>query len=388
MSRVITVSRISKLGDTSNQRHQLMDYSRNVLLQESFFHISHTGSAWNFQAKFYQILRKKLKEVNNNSRGEPIELVFTVPDRLSRNLNQFQELLNFIELKQIFVNFHFINFPEFNFSYSYSNKRVPEGLIEMIKNAETESKQRSLRASLNAKMKRERNEENRKTKKWIWVNLYHFIKESLTEFDTFGGSLESFYTGVQTSIKHHYGFSVPKSEIKRYHDMISDSDLVPQNGLIVCTQEGCNKIRWTTIEVCDYYNNNPESQFTCSMLQGCKCSYSMMDEESHHISEESGGGGLASEEESTESNDGGGGFAPPDEENMEPEEEEPRYIIKSIMERRIRNGKTEYLVWWKGYSIKNSTWEPEERLIEDVPVLLHQYNLTMSDYHFQNMNLT
>ena len=192
--------------------------------------------------------------------------------------------------------------------------------------------------------------------------------------------MESFYTGVQTSIKHHYGFSVPKSEIKRYRDMISDSDLVPQNGLIVCTQERCNKIRWVTSEVCEYYNNNSESQFTCSMLQGCKCSYPMMDEESHHISEESGGGGLApSDEENMEPNDG--------EENMEPEEEEPRYIIKSIMERRIRNGKTEYLVWWKGYSIKNSTWEPEERLIEDVPVLLHQFNLVMSDYYLQNMNI-
>ncbi|XP_054763412.1 chromobox protein homolog 8-like [Lytechinus pictus] len=40
------------------------------------------------------------------------------------------------------------------------------------------------------------------------------------------------------------------------------------------------------------------------------------------------------------------------------------YAAESLLNRRIRRGKAEYLVKWKGWSIKYSTWEPEDNIID------------------------
>ncbi|KAH7715741.1 hypothetical protein AAVH_16869 [Aphelenchoides avenae] len=41
---------------------------------------------------------------------------------------------------------------------------------------------------------------------------------------------------------------------------------------------------------------------------------------------------------------------------------EDKYEVLKISDSRSRNGETEYKVQWKGYSAKDSTWEPEESL--------------------------
>ena len=41
------------------------------------------------------------------------------------------------------------------------------------------------------------------------------------------------------------------------------------------------------------------------------------------------------------------------------------YTVKKIIDKKIQNKKTYYLVWWKKYLKKDSTWEPKEQLIED-----------------------
>lgn len=46
-------------------------------------------------------------------------------------------------------------------------------------------------------------------------------------------------------------------------------------------------------------------------------------------------------------------------------EKETKYDVKSIIGERQRNKKKEYLVWWKGYLVKDATWEPEQKLEED-----------------------
>lgn len=47
------------------------------------------------------------------------------------------------------------------------------------------------------------------------------------------------------------------------------------------------------------------------------------------------------------------------------------YLVERIVDHRIRNGTTEYLVSWQGYPEEQNTWEPPQNL--DCPDLLHEY---------------
>ena len=50
------------------------------------------------------------------------------------------------------------------------------------------------------------------------------------------------------------------------------------------------------------------------------------------------------------------------------------YEIEKIVGKRVRNGRTEYCVKWKGYAMRDATWEPRANLKQDCPSLIKEFD--------------
>ncbi len=46
----------------------------------------------------------------------------------------------------------------------------------------------------------------------------------------------------------------------------------------------------------------------------------------------------------------------------EPEEDEEEYEVERVVDKKVKHGKVEYFIKWKGYPDNENTWEPKENL--------------------------
>lgn len=53
---------------------------------------------------------------------------------------------------------------------------------------------------------------------------------------------------------------------------------------------------------------------------------------------------------------------------------ETRFVVDRLVDRMRKNGTTYYKVRWKGFTKKHDSWEPENRLREDVPEIVEAYH--------------
>ena len=65
---------------------------------------------------------------------------------------------------------------------------------------------------------------------------------------------------------------------------------------------------------------------------------------------------------------------------MERKREEKRWFVEEALQMRVLENKKEFLIKWEGYTMEESTWEPEKSMMEDCPKTVKRYLSLLESY--------
>ena len=364
MSKILIVSRVSSRKQRNESQINILEQycSSKGFVSPNRLDITSSAYLPGPTAAYHTKILRKLREMRDINRptGGIIEnftswvlgeqnykIIFTDPNRLSRNVNLLREFFRNLGTLGMKVDFIFIECDEANFTYDDSVEN-PENvkLWEVVETGERASREKSRMAEARSLAINERLENNKITNKYSWITLYNFVKETLRQGENF--------ETIRNTIRAFYNVWIPFSHLMYYNTVTeyklpdtihhTESDELCQiTHRIQCNK--CGSWRWVPEEMYREHSQNPESPFTCSRLIHCSCSIPMIYEDDPDYEPDDDNDG--------DEPDGGGGPVT------------KRYDLNYIIESRFSMNHDEYIyhVKWKRLRKNNPAWYTETQLI-------------------------
>lgn len=348
MSKVLIVSRVSSRKQNESQLVHLRHYcSENSFGVPNELEIQISGWSPKQTVVYHDKILKKLDEMKkkNTPSGGFVEsianwvlgegnykIIFTDPNRLSRNVNLTREFFRNLKRLSMTVDFIFIECSEANFTFDGSVE-IPgnEKFWETVKAGETSSDEKSRMSKERALYKREKLEKNKITKKYSWVTLYDFVKETIRKGEIF--------ETVRNTIDTEYDTIIPYPHLEYYNSI--EEEIPDKISHVQCKE--CKKWRWVSEELYQEIDKNPEAPFTCSILVHCSCKIPMIYEDDPEY------------EPVVESEDD------------EPDEEEVKiYHLEEILDSQWSMEHNQYIYHtkWKRLRKNNPSWSTETEMLD------------------------
>jgi len=349
MSKVLIVSRVSSRKQKNESQINILEQycTSKGFVSSNRLDITSSGYLATPTASYHHKILKKLDEMKkkNTPSGGFVEsianwvlgegnykIIFTDPNRLSRNVNLTREFFRKLKRLSMTVDFIFIECSEANFTFDGSVE-IPgnEKFWETVKAGETASEEKSRMSTSRADSKRKILEDNKITKKYSWVTLYDFVKETILKGEN--------YETVRNTIETEYDTIIPYPHLEYYNSI--EEEIPDKISHVQCKE--CKKWRWVSEELYQEIDKNPEAPFTCSVLVHCSCKIPMIYEDDPEY------------EPVAESEDD------------EPDEEEVKiYHLEEILDSQWSMEHDQYIynTKWKRLRKNNPSWSTETEMLD------------------------
>lgn len=346
----LIIARKSAKRDAGNgyteQINSIKSYiHNNKIAGKKVKEFKHTGTAFKLGTFGSQLLNFFSSNIDKNEKE--YRFLLTRSDRMSRNKHHLKsflsELSEFSRKKKLKIEFHFSQEPENNFVLDPKDENfgISEGAMSGVEQGYSASMERSeIITKFNQDLE-SRKEENKETKKLVWIGMLQHLKNQ-NDYWRENLSDKKFMEQVCKSLNYknipHFNSYYKGKFMKWYLTMMEDEF---QGKILKCSR--CSKTRLVS-------TNYDEETFTCTDLIGCKCEYLTLDTDKP----------AAEPVMETESEE-------------EEEEEEEKYGVKKILEQKIQAGVEMLKILWNGNWKNNPTWEPKEIMMEDIPEMVEDF---------------